>query len=325
MQEADGGNVAAVFLFCAAHAEIVVRNTEVVLFIKRDFRVECRDYLFRLRLFLLQGRHCRFFAVRFRRIARKHPITVSPILRFVGITGSHGFHVYHVALNLPVDRGKVLRRKSRIVRLRIESSHCFRKERCSRIRKLAIRHFTDTVDESVSLFFVREISAVAYKILIGFSEYGERERVRYKLPARIRIGIVINPIKLFPCRIKEDMLLGRNILVVLRSYLSIGIELIEISEHNRISGFFQLLLIAVYGVFRNTAHWVSCAVCHRAGGHCQVADFCGSLRVIIEELIKIPQCVCRHFVFVRLFLLFRFVRCNRCGHRLIDSRLTLFE
>ena len=155
MQETDCGNVAAVFLFRAAHAEIVVRNTEVVLFVKRDFRMKCRDYLFRLRLFLLQGRHCRFFAVRFRRIARKHPITVSPILRFVGITCSLGFHVYHVALNLPVDRGKVLHRKSRIVRLRIEGCHCFRKERCSCIRKLAIRHFTDTVDESVSLFFVR--------------------------------------------------------------------------------------------------------------------------------------------------------------------------
>ena len=199
MQETDGGNVAAVFLFRSAHAEIIVRNTEVVLFIKRDFRVKCRDYLFRLRLFLLQGRHCRFFAVRFRRIARKHPITVSSILRFVGITCSLGFHVYHVAINLPVDLGKVLCRKARIVRLRIKGCHCFRKERCSCIRKLAIRHFTDTVDESVSLFFVREISAVAYKVLIGFFEYGERERVRYKLPARIRIGIVINPIKLLSC------------------------------------------------------------------------------------------------------------------------------
>ena len=118
------------------------------------------------------------------------------------------------------------------------------------------------------------------------------------------------------------MLLGRNILVKIRSYLPIGIELIEISEHNGISGFLQLLLIAVYGVFRDTAHRVPCTVCHRAGGHCQVADFCGSLRAIIEELIKIPQCVCRNFVFVRLF---RLVRCNRCGHRLIDNRLTLFE
>ena len=199
MQETDCGNVAAVFLFRAAHAEIVVRNTEVVLFLKRDFRVKCRDCLFRLRLFLLQGRHCRFFAVRFRRIARKHPITVSSILRFVGITCSLGFHVYHVAINLPVDLGKVLRRKARIVRLRIKGCHCFRKERCSCIRKLAIRHFTDTVDKSVSLLFVREISAVAYKVLIGFSEYGKRERVRHKLPARIRIGIVINPIKLFSC------------------------------------------------------------------------------------------------------------------------------
>ena len=199
MQKTDGGNVAAVFLFRAAHAEIVVRNTEVVLFIKRNFRVKCRDCFFRLRLFFLQGRHCRFFAVRFRCIARKHPITVSPILRFVGITCSLGFPVYHVAINLPVDRGKVLCRKARIVRLRIKGSHCFRKERCSCICKLAIRHFTDTVDESVSLSFVREISAVAYKIFIGFSEYGERERVRYKLPARIRIGIVINPIKLFSC------------------------------------------------------------------------------------------------------------------------------
>ena len=322
MQKTDCGNVAAVFLFRAAHAEIVVRNTEVVLFIKRNFRVKCRDCLFRLRLFLLQGRHCRFFTVRFRCIARKHPITLSSILRFVGITCSLGFHVYHVALNLTVDRGKVLRRKARIVRLRIKGSRCFRKERCSHIRKLAIRHFTDTVDESVSLFFVREISAVAYKVLIGFFEYGERERVRYKLSARIRIGIVINPIKLFSCRIKEDMLLGRNILVMLRSCLPIGIELLEISEHNGISDFLQLLFIAVYGVFRDTAHRVSCAVCHRAGGHCQVADFCGSLRVIIEELIKVPQCVCRNFVFVRLF---RFVRCNRCGHRLIDNLLALFE
>ena len=325
MQETDCDNVAAVFLFRAAHAEIVVRNTEVVLFIKRNFRVKCRDCLFRLRLFLLQGRHCRFFAVRFRRIARKHPVSVSPILRFVGITCSLGFHVYHVAINLPVDLGKVLRRKARIVRLRIKGCHCFRKERCSRIRKLAIRHFTDTVDESVSLLFVREISAVACKVLIGFSEYGERKRVRYKLPARIRIGIVINPIKLFSCRIKEDMLLGRNILVRLRSCLPIGIELVEIPEHNGISGFFQLLLIAVYGVFRDTAHRVSCAVCHRAGGHCQVTDFCGSCSILIEELIKIPQCVCRNFVFVRLFLLFRLVRCNRCGHRLIDNRLALFE
>ena len=293
-----------------------------MLFIKRDFRVKCRDCLFRLRLFLLQGRHCRFFAVRFRCIARKHPITVSSILRFVGITCSLGFHIYHVALNLPVDRGKVLRRKTRIVRLRIKGSHCFRKERCSRIRKLAICHFADTVNESVSLLFVREISTVAYKVLIGFSEYGERERVCYKLSARIRIGIVINPIKLFSCRIKEDMLLGRNILVRLRSCLPIGIELIEIPEHNSISGFFQLLLIAVYGVFRDTAHRVSCAVCHRAGGHCQIADFCGPLRVIIEELIKVPQCIRRNFVFVRLF---RLVQCNRCGHRLIDNRLSLFE
>ena len=251
--------------------------------------MKCRNCLFRLRLFLLQGRHCRFFAVRFRRIARKHPITVSSILRFVGVPCLLGFHVYHVALNLPVDRGKVLRRKARIVRLRIKGNRCFRKERCSRIRKLAIRHFTDTVDESVSLFFVREISTVAYKVLIGFSKYGERERVRYKLPARIRIGIVINPIKLFSCRIKEDMLLGRNILVRLRSCLPIGIELIEIPEHNGISGFFQLLLIAVYGVFRNTAHRVSCAVCHRAGGHCQVADFRSSCSILIEELIKVPQ------------------------------------
>ena len=199
MQETDGGNVTAVFLFRAAHAEIVIRNTEVVLFIKRDFRVKCRDCLFRLRLFLLQGRHCRFFAVRFRCIARKHPITVSSILRFVGVPCSLGFPVYQVAINLPVERGKVLCRKTRIVRLRIKGCHCFRKERCSRIRKLAICHFTDTVDESVSLFFVRKISAVAYKVLIGFSEYGERERVRHKLPARIRIGIVINPIKLFSC------------------------------------------------------------------------------------------------------------------------------
>ena len=121
------------------------------------------------------------------------------------------------------------------------------------------------------------------------------------------------------------MLLGRNIFVRLRSCLPIGIELIEIPEHNGISGFIQLLLIAVYGVFRDTAHRVSCAVRHRAGGHCQVADFCGSLRVIIEELIKIPQCVCRNFVFARLFLLFRFVRHNRCRHRLIDNRLALFE
>ena len=289
MQKTNGGNVAAVFLFRSAHAEIVVRNTEVVLFIKRDFRVKCRNCLFRLRLFLLQGRHCRFFAVRFRRIARKHPITVSSILRFVGVPCLLGFYVYHVALNLPVDLGKVLRRKARIVRLRIKGCHCFRKERCSRIRKLAIRHFTDTVDESVSLHFVRKISAVAYKILIGFSEYGERERVRYKLSARIRIGIVINPIKLFSCRIKEDMLLGRNILVRLRSCLPIGIELIEISEHNGISGFFQLLLIAVYGIFRDTAHWVSCAVCHRAGGHCQVADFRSSCSILIEKLVKVPQ------------------------------------
>ena len=289
MQKTDGGNVAAVFLFRAAHAEIVVRNTEVVLFIKRDFRVKCRDCLFRLRLFLLQGRHCCFFAVRFRCIARKHPITVSPILRFVGVPCLLGFHVYHVALNLPVDRGKVLHRKSRIVRLRIEGCHCFRKERCSCIRKLAIRHFTDTVDESVSLHFVRKISAVAYKILIGFFEYGERERVRYKLSARIRIGIVINPIKLFSCRIKEDMLLGRNIFVRLRSCLPIGIELIEIPEHNGISGFFQLLFIAVNGVFRNTAHRVSCAVCHRAGGHCQVADFRSSCSILIEKLVKVPQ------------------------------------
>ena len=199
MQKTDGGNVAAVFLFRSAHAEIVVCNTEVVLFIKRDFRVKCRDCLFRLRLFLLQGRHCRFFAVRFRRIARKHPVSVSPVLRFVGITCSLGFPVYHVALNLPVDRGKVLCRKARIVRLRIKGSHCFRKERCSCICKLAIRHFTDTVNECVSLFFVREISAVAYKVLIGFSEYGERKRVRHKLPACIRIGIVVNPIKLFSC------------------------------------------------------------------------------------------------------------------------------
>ena len=101
------------------------------------------------------------------------------------------------------------------------------------------------------------------------------------------------------------MLLGRNILVRLRSFLPIGIELIEIPAQNGIPGFFQLLLIAVYGVFRNTAHRVSCAVCHRAGGHCQVADFRGSLRVIIEELIKIPQCVCRHFVFVRLLWFIR--------------------
>ena len=322
MQEADGNNVAAVFLFRSAHAEIVVRNTEVVLFIKRDFRVKCRNYLFRLRLFLLQGRHCRFFAVRFRRIARKQPVSVSSILRFVGITCSLGFHVYHVAINLTVDLGKVLPCKARIVRLRIKGCHCFRKERCSRIRKLAIRHFTDTVDECVSLFFVRDISAVAYKVLIGFSEYGERERVRYKLPARIRIWIVVNPIKLFSCRIKEDILLGRNILVRLRSYLPIGIELLEISEHNGISGFFQLLLIAVDGVFGDTAHRVSCAVCHLAGGHRQVADFCGPLRVIIEELIKIPQCVCRNFVFARLF---RFVQYNRCGHRLIDNLRALFE
>ena len=118
------------------------------------------------------------------------------------------------------------------------------------------------------------------------------------------------------------MLLGRNILIRLRSCLPIGIELLEISEHNSISGFLQLLLIAVYGVFRDTAHRVSCAVCHRAGGHYQVADFCGSLRVIIEELIKIPQCVCRNFVFVRLF---RLVRGNRCGHWLIDNLLALFE
>ena len=325
MQETDCGNVAAVFLFRAAHAEIVVRNTEVVLFIKRDFRVKCRNCLFRLRLFLLQGRHCRFFAIRFRRIARKHPITVSSILRFVGITCSLGFHVYHVALNLTVDLGKVLCRKARIVRLRIKGCHCFRKERCSCIRKLAIRHFADTVDESVSLSFVSEISAVAYKVLIGFFEYGERERVRHKLPARIRIGIVINPIKLFSCRIKEDMLLGRNILVRLRGFLPIGIELIEIPEHNGISGFIQLLLIAVYGVFRDTAHRVSCAVCHRAGGHCQVADFRSSCSILIEELIKVPQCIRRNFVFVRLFLLFRFVRCNRCGHRLIDNLLALFE
>ena len=199
MQKTDGSNVAAVFLFRAAHAEIVVCNTEVVLFIKRNFRVKCRDCLFRFRLFLLQGRYCRFFAVRFRRIARKHPVSVSSILRFVGITCSLGFHVYHVALNLTVDLGKVLHRKTRIVRLRIKGSRCFRKERCSCICKLAIRHFTDTVNECVSLFFVREISAVAYKVLIGFSEYGERERVRYKLSARIRIGIVINPIKLFSC------------------------------------------------------------------------------------------------------------------------------
>ena len=199
MQKTDGGNVAAVFLFRAAHAEIVVRNTEVVLFIKRNFRMKCRNCLFRFRLFLLQGRHCRFFAVRFRCIARKHPITVSSILRFVGVPCLLGFHVYHVALNLPVDRGKVLRRKARIVRLRIKDCHCFRKERCSRIRKFAIRHFTDTVDESVFLFFVREISAVAYKVLIGFSEYGERKRVCYKLSARIRIGIIVNPIKLFSC------------------------------------------------------------------------------------------------------------------------------
>ena len=199
MQKTDSGNVAAVFLFCSAHAEIIVRDTEVVLFIKRDFRMKCRNYLFRLRLFLLQGRHCRFFAVRFRRIARKHPITVSSILRFVGVTCSLSFHVYHVAINLPVDHGKVLCRKARIVRLRFKGCLCLRKERCSRIRKLAIRHFTDTVDESVSLFFVRKISAVAYKVLIGFSEYGERERVCYKLSARIRIGIVINPIKLLSC------------------------------------------------------------------------------------------------------------------------------
>ena len=322
MQKTDGGNVAAVFLFRAAHAEIIVRNTEVVLFIKRNFRMKCRNCLFRLRLFLLQGRHCRFFAVRFRRIARKHPITVSPILRFVGITGSLGFHVYHVALNLPVDCGKVLCRKACIVRLRIKGSRCFRKERCSRIRKLAIRHFTDTVNESVSLLFVREISAVAYKVLIGFSEYGERKRVRYKLSARIRIGIIVNPIKLFSCRIKEDMLLGRNILVRLRSCLPIGMELIEIPEHNGISGFFQPLLIAVNGVFRDAAHRVSCAVCHHAGGHCQIADFCGSCSTLIEELIKVPQCIRCNFVFVRLF---RFIRCNRCGHRLIDDLLALFE
>ena len=118
------------------------------------------------------------------------------------------------------------------------------------------------------------------------------------------------------------MLLGRNILVRLRSCLPIGIELIKISEHNGISGFFQLLFIAVYGVFRDTAHRVSCAVCHRAGGHCQVADFCGSLRILIEKLIKVSQCVCRYFVFVRLF---RLVRGNLCGHRLIDNRLALFE
>ena len=309
------------------HILVEKRNINFIVnsLVIRHFRVESRNYLFRLRLFLLQGRHCRFFAVRFRRIARKHPVSVSPILRFVGITCSLGFPVYHVALNLPVDRGKVLCRKARIVRLRIKGCHRFRKERCSRIRKLAIRHFTDTVDESFSLSFVRDISAVAYKVLIGFSEYGERERVRYKLPARIRIGIVINPIKLFSCRIKKDMLLGRNILIKIRSCLPIGVELIEIPEHNGISGFFQLLPIAVYGVFRNTAHRVSCAVCHRAGGHCQIADFCGPLRVIIEELIKIHQCVCRNFVFARLFLLFRFVRHNRCGHRLIDNRLTLFE
>ena len=118
------------------------------------------------------------------------------------------------------------------------------------------------------------------------------------------------------------MLLGRNILVRLRSCLPIGIELLEISEHNGISGFFQLLLIAVNGVFRDTAHRVSCAVCHRTGGHCQVADFCGPLRILIEKLVKVPQCVCRNFVFVRLF---RFVRYNRCGHRLIDNLLALFE
>ena len=117
MQEADGGNVAAVFLFRAAHAEIVVRNTEVVLFIKRDFRVKCRNCLFRLRLFLLQGRHCRFFAVRVRRIARKHPITVSPVLRFVGIACLLCFPVYQVVFNRPTDLGKALRRKTRIVRL----------------------------------------------------------------------------------------------------------------------------------------------------------------------------------------------------------------
>ena len=85
------------------------------------------------------------------------------------------------------------------------------------------------------------------------------------------------------------MLLGRNVLVMLRSCLPIGIELIEISEHNGISGFFQLLLIAVYGVFRDTTHRVPCAVCHRAGGHCQVTDCCGPLRVIIEELVKVSQ------------------------------------
>ena len=118
------------------------------------------------------------------------------------------------------------------------------------------------------------------------------------------------------------MLLGRNILVRLRSCLPIGIELLEISEHNGISGFFQLLFIAVNGVFRDTAHRVSCAVCHRAGGHCQVADFRSSCSTLIEELIKVPQCVCRNFVFVRLF---RLVRGNRCGHRLIDNLLALFE
>ena len=180
MQETDCGNVAAVFLFRAAHAEIVVRNTEVVLFLKRDFRVKCRNCLFRLRLFLLQGRHSRFFAVN----------------------------------------------------------------------------------------------------------------------------------------------LDRYISAVLRSCLPIGMELLEIPEHNGISGFFQLLFIAVNGVFRDTAHRVSCAVCHRAGGHCQVTDFRSSCSTLIEELIKVTQCVCRNFVFVRLF---RFVRHNRCGHRLIDNFLTLFE
>ena len=118
------------------------------------------------------------------------------------------------------------------------------------------------------------------------------------------------------------MLLGRNILVRLRSFLPIGIELIEIPEHNGISGFFQLLFIAVYGVFRDTAHRVPCTVRHRAGGHCQVADFRSSCSTLIEELIKVPQCIRRNFVFVRLF---RFVRCNRCGHRLIDNLLALFE
>ena len=77
--------------------------------------------------------------------------------------------------------------------------------------------------------------------------------------------------------------------LMIRSCLPIGIELIEIPEQNGIPGFLQLLFIAVYGVFRDTAHWVSCAVCHRAGGHCQVADFCGSLRILIEKLIKVPQ------------------------------------